>query len=397
MTDWSGGVDPNAPTFAGPYPPPGGWAPPPAPPADRWQPQPAGWQPQQPPHSGGWPAQQPPPGGPWQPPPGPPFQPPKNRKPLFVTLAAGGAVVLVVAIVLAITLTGRASYGGGSAGDVVKDYLQALANGDAETALSYSADQPASKEFLTDEVLKKQVAQWPITNVRILNDDSTGAGGPLGMAQVHVVATFGDKVSDSTLEVKKDHGSWKLNTAAIKVSPDPASTAGNAAAKTLTFFGKPVGDSTVYVFPGWMDVGTTNPYMTATTKPLLLDQLTMMGLPWLQTTFALSDKGRDAARDQLSAAMANCQKSNLLAPPGCPMSVDPYGLADGTAAWGPADISAVKFDNFDPYRLELTFFGQVKASISVKTTGGATKQGDATQFLSGSADMAKTPPALSFR
>ncbi|WP_176357391.1 DUF4878 domain-containing protein [Mycobacterium persicum] len=419
MTDWSGG------RFGGPNPVGGSDAVDPA--ADRWQSQaspPGPWEHQQPPAAGpwqqhqplqnGWGSPPPPVGVGWHPQPagpapiGPPLPGPppgwspspglrKSRKPLWVTLAAGGAVLVVVAIVLVITLAGGGSSGGGgSAGDMVKGYLQALARGDAETALSYGADQPATKELLTSEILKKQIAQWPISNIRILSDDSTGAGAAVGFAQVHVVVNFGDKVSDTTLSVKKDHGSWKLPSAAIKVKPGIAGDR-DAAGKTVTFFGKPVGDSTVYVFPGWIDVGTSNPYITVTAKPILLDQVSLISETWIQPTFVLSDKGRDAARDQLVAAMANCQKSNLLAPPGCPMSVDPYGLADGTAAWGPADISAVKFDSFDPYRLALMFFGEAKAPITVRTTGGATKQGEASQFLSGTADLAKTPPELKFR
>ena len=95
-----------------------------------------------------------------------------------------------------------------SAADTVKGYLEALARGDAESALAYSDDQPASKEFLTDDVLKKQIAKWPITNIRILNDDSSASG--IGFGQVHVAANFGDKVSDATLTAKRrtNAGTW---------------------------------------------------------------------------------------------------------------------------------------------------------------------------------------------
>lgn len=404
--------------FAGPHPVGGNGVA-----ADRWQPQaplsPGSWPPpprlgqsptmappppaapvggnQQPPERSGWPSSGTPPalhGPPPQWMATPPV--PKSRKPLWVTLAAGGAVIVVVVIVLVITLAGRGGgAGGGSAGDVVKGYLQALARGDAEAALSYGADQPASKEFLTDDILRKQIAHWPISNIRILSDDSTG--GALGFGAVHVVVNFGDKPCDTTLHLKKDHGRWKLDAAAIKLSPDHAATMGNAAAKTLTFFGKPVAESTVYVFPGWIDVGTTNPYLTATAKPMLLEELSLLGLSWMQPTFELKDSGRTAARDQLSTALGVCARSNLLAPPGCPLDLDPYGLTEGTVAWGVADASAVKFDQFDPYRLVVTFFGEVKVPITVQTRSGATKTAMATQFLSGTADIAKTPPALSFR
>ncbi len=396
------GIDPWAQTWVGPAPTPTLAAPRPL---EHQQPS-GGWPPPQPPAAGGWqpaplPGPQPGFGQPagWPPPSGAP----KNRNSLYITFAAGCAVIVAVAIVLVITMAGGGGRGhaggqaGGTAGDAVKGYLEALARGDAEAALSYSGDQPASKEFLTNEILKRQLAQWPITNIRILNDDSTTAG-EMGFGTVHVVANFGDKISDANIHVKKEHGSWKITAAAIKVSPDPGASSGtNAAAKTMTLFGKPIGDSTVYVFPGFTDVGSTNPYLTVTTKPLLLDQLSMSGLGWLQPTFALSDAGRDAANAQLVAAMANCQRSNLLAPPGCPIRLNPAGLVDGTVEWGTADLSEVKMDSFDPYRLVLRFFGEVKVPVSVRTINGTTKQGTVSKFLSGDADMTQTPPGLTFR
>jgi hypothetical protein len=307
-------------------------------------------------------------------------------------------MLVAVAVVVVITLADRdGGWAGGSAGDVVKGYLEALGRGDAGTALSYGIDQPATTEFLTGDILKKQVAQSPIRNIRILHDNSAAPDAALSMAHVHVVATFGDQTSDAILDLRMDHNRWKLPSAAIKFTPGLGASMGNAAAKTVTLFGKPISDSTVYVFPGWIDIGTTNPYMTVTVPPVLLDQLTMAAPFWVHPTFALADKGRDAVSAQLAAAMANCQKSNLLAPPGCPMHLNPYGLAEGTAVWGDADLSAVKLDNFDPYRLAQAFSGRITVLVTVKTSGGATKHEHATEFLSGTADLAKTPPELTFR
>jgi hypothetical protein len=431
VTDWSEGPPngPNPVAGSGPQGPdahnppssgrwePGGAAQPPYPsppqsPSDRWQP--AGpeqqWQPQSTPPGPPWPGPPQPPAAPqhWQgpppgfsPPPGNPFgQPPpprKNRKPLIITLAAGGAVIVVVAIVLAITLAGGdgGSKKGGSAGEVVTAYLEALSRGDAEEALTYGVDQPASKELLTDDILKKQTAEWPITNIRILSDDSKGAGAAIGMASVHVAVNFGDKTSDTTLQMKKDGNLWKLGSAAVKIEPTPGSE-NYAAARTLTYFGKPAGDSTVYVFPGWVDIGTTNPYMTVSAKPMLLDQLSLFSISWMQPSFVLSDKGTDAVKAQLKDALASCQKSNQLAPPGCPVHLDPYGYAEGTAAWGPADMSKVEIKNFDPYRLTLLFSGEVTVPVTVKTDSGETNQGNVTPFIVGTADMTKTPPELDF-
>lgn len=335
----------------------------------------------------------------YSPSPGAPVGPPdpKRRKALWVTLAAGAVVVVTVAVVLFLTLAGGGSGNGGAAtaGDAVKGYLAALARGDAEAALSYGVDQPASKQFLTNEVLRKQITQWPISNIRILSDDSVG----LGMGRVHVVANFGDKNSDTTLYVKKDHGGWKLDAAAIKLDGQHFSTSGNAAAKTITFFGKPVADATVYVFPGWIDIGSTNPYLTVSAKPLLLEQLSLSGGAWMSPEIALSDTGKAAVADSFNAAMAACEHSNLLAPPGCPMKLDSYDtrtLVNGTVSWGPPDTSAMDFSRFSPYQLSVHFSGKVTVPITAATRKGGTETATASQFLYGSADMAKTPPALTF-
>lgn len=317
---------------------------------------------------------------------------------MLVALAATAATLVVVGIIAVITVADRnGQQAGGSAGDAVKRYLEALARGDAETALSYGIDQPPTHGFLTGEILKKQVAQWPIRSIEILHDNSSDPNAALTMAHVHAAATFGDHTSDAILDLRMDHNRWKLASAAIKFTPGLGASMGNAAAKTVTLFGRPIGDATVYVFPGWIDIGTINPYMTVTVPPLLLDQIAMAAPIWVYPTFALADKGRDAVNAQLAAAMVSCQKSDLLAPPNCPAHLDPYDLVEGTVVWGMADLSAVRLDKFDPYRMTQTFSGRVRVPVTVKTSGGVTKQEEATGLLSGAADMTKTPPELTFR
>lgn len=421
MADWPGGgrdyggpspIGPNDPPQSSPYNPPSApFGAPLQPPTveTNWPPQP-GWNPsvgqpgppQQavpgpyqpyPPQPGpGW--QQPPPGGGW--PPGQQFGPPaRNRKPLIITLISGAAVLVVVGIVLAITLTGSGGddSGKGSAGDVVKGYLEALAKGDAERALSYSDDQPASKEFLTDDILKKQIDKWPITNIRILNDDTSAS--EIGFGSVHVAANFGDKSSDVTLQMKKNNGKWRLDTAAIKLTPSPGGQ-NNEAAQTVTIFGKPISGGTAYVFPGWVDFGSSNPYLTVKAQPLLLDSLTSYS-PWVQATYDLNDAGNKAITDAITAAYASCQASHLMAPPPpCPVSLRDSDVVEGTVNWGPADLSQVKISNFSEYSLEALFSGEVTIQVTAKGTGGGDQVGPLTPYISGTADMAKTPPALDF-
>jgi hypothetical protein len=44
-----------------------------------------------------------------------------------------------------------------------------------------------------------------------------------------------------------------------------------------------------------------------------------------------------------------------------------------------------------------TFSGQIRVPVTVKSFGGVTKQEDVAEFLSGVADMGKTPPELTLR
>lgn len=385
---------PASPTVQASFPPAPVWNSPAGQSAPPQRPAPGGY-PQYAPQPGpGW--QQPPPGGAW-PPPGQPFGAPprRNRKPLIITLISGAAVLVVVGIVLAITLGGSGGGPGeGSAGDTVKGYLEALAKGDAEGALSYSDDQPASKEFLTDDILKKQIDKWPITNIRILNDDSSAAS--IGFGSVHVAANFGDKSSDVTLQVKKNNGKWRLDSAAVKLTPSPGGQ-NDAAGQTVTIFGKPISGGTAYVFPGWTDFGSSNPYVTVKAQPLLLDSLTSYA-PWVQANYDLNDAGNKAIMDAVTAAYASCQSSHQLAPPPpCPESITDSDIIDGSVNWGPADLSQVKISNFSQYNLQALFSGQVSIPVTAKGTRGDDQVGPLKPYISGTADMGKTPPALDFR
>jgi hypothetical protein len=356
------------------------------------------WQPGQ--QSGGQPPpQQPPVYGAYQPGPpvsqyGPPPGPGKpNRKPLIIALSAAAAVVVVVIVVAAI-ISFSDSGASGNAGDTVKGYLAALSRGDAAAALGYSTDQPASKDLLSDDILKKQIARWPISDVKILDDNSAHS---FGFAQVHVAAKFGGNTSDVTMSVKKNGKDWKLEHAAIKLDSINAGV-GEDALKTVTFFGKSVAGSPAYIFPGWVDVASTNPNLAVKPKkPYLLDALTLTGTYLNDLDFTLSDSGQTATMSAISAALADCAKSNLLSPPNCPQHAYDPDLVDGTAAWSAPDVSGVKITMFEPYHLEVLFSGQTTFVLVANKRSGGSKSGPVTAFISGKADVSQSPPAVSLR
>jgi hypothetical protein len=326
---------------------------------------------------------------------GPPPGPGKrNRKPLIIGLSVA-AVVVVVVIVVAAIVTFSDTGASGSAGDAVKGYLAALSRGDASAALSYSTDQPASKDLLSDDILKKQIARWPISDVKILDDNSSHS---FGFAQVHVATKFGGNTSDVTMSVKKNGKDWKLEHAAIKLDSINAGV-GEDALKTVTFFGKSVTGSPAYIFPGWVDVASSNPNLAVKPKkPYLLDALAFTGSTYLNDLdFSLSDNGQAATMSAISAALADCAKSNLLSPPNCPQHAYDPDLVDGTAAWGTPDVSGIKITLFEPYHLEVLFSGQTTFVLVAHTRSGGSKSGAVTAFISGKADLRQSPPAVSLR
>ncbi|MBB3754202.1 hypothetical protein FHT44_006724 [Mycolicibacterium sp. BK634] len=372
---------------------PGSWPQPPTP------------QPQQPAPSYGD-AHHPPPQPHWQPGP-PPYGPPgygppppgRGRNKRLIIGLVSGVVVLVVAVVVAVVVFGS----GGpdspkTAGDVVKAYLEALARGDADKALSYSNDEPASKEFLTDDILKQQIAKWPITNIRILNDDSITSD----MGTVHVAANFGDQTSDENLHVKKVDGAWKLEHAAIKLKFLDAPE--SKALSTVTLFGKPFdakkGKET-YVFPGWIDLGNSNEFITQEPlrRPLLLGELGYAGLSAsLMPQFDISDKGKSTSLDLVRAAIATCAQSKQLQPPNCPQGVRDPSLVDGTAVWtAPTDLSEVQASYFDPTTMTEKVHGPLDFKLTAQATSGGTKSGTVYSYITATVDLTTNPPTVSVK
>lgn len=364
--------------------------------APRWPqrpPQPPAWGQPAAPQTGGW--GQPPSAPAW---PGAPAAPGGYGAQPFVTPPKkSNAPLVIAAIAVVLVLLGGGIYyvydsfgsgsssGSSSAGDVVKGYLEALSNGDADAALSFSGDQPASKEFLSNDVLKKQIAEWPISDIRILNEDKTMAS--IGRGDVHVAAKFGDKNSDATIQVKKDGDKWQLAHAAIKVDLSSLSSSDNAARKTLTVFGKEISDeSAIYVFPGFLDLGSTSPYVSvANNKPLLLDAIEgYSASSYLQPKFALNDSGTKTIGKLLNAAYGSCTSSRSLDPPApCPVKISDSDLVDGTVTWGQPDMSAVKVGDLDEYRMEVRISGEVHYDVSGQGRNGGTKRGTVTSYVTG--------------
>jgi len=312
--------------------------------------------------------------------------PKKNKVPLIIAAIVVALVVVGGGIYYVYDSFGSGdSAASGSASEVVKGYLEALSNGNADAALSFSNDQPASKEFLSSDVLKKQTGEWPISDIRILNEDKTMES--IGRAEVHVAAKFGDKNSDATIQVKKEGGKWQLAHAAVKLDLSSLSSSDNAARKTMTVFGKEISEeSAIYVFPGFLDLGSTSPYVSVTnSKPLLLDSIEgYSASSYLQPKFALNDSGTKTIAKLLDAAYGSCSSSRSLVPPApCPVKISDRELVDGTVTWSQPDMSAVKVGDLDEYRMEVRISGEVHYEVSGQGRRGGTTRGTVTSYVTG--------------
>ncbi len=327
----------------------------------------------------------------------PPAPGKKSRKPLVI--AAVIVVVLALAGGVGWTYFGAGGSGPGSAGsaaDAVKGYLEALARGDAAGALAYSNDQPASKDFVTDDILKKQIAKWPITNIRILNDDTSPLNAVTGFSRVHVAVNFGDKSSDTTLSVKKQDGRWGLSHATVKL--DTTAGVGNQELpNTLTMFGKPLNGSTVYVFPGFLDVGSSNTNIAVTTKPILLDGLATGGTSaFLATTYEVTDAAKTAILNGVKAITDACTNSHLRKPPS-PCNALALGMEDGTVNWPTADLSRLKISGLDAYSgLDVTVVGQADFNgvTGIGYDGQPHPPANYTMYIYGHANLTTSPPTV---
>jgi hypothetical protein len=333
----------------------------------------------------GWPSAPPQPSG-WAntAPGGPPAGPKRNRRKLIIAVAAA-AVLLAAAVFVVPRFTGGAGGADLSASETVTAYLEALSSGDAEKALSYSKSEPANADLLTNEILSKQIAKMPISDIRILDDGQELAG--IGMGSVKVAVKFGEQLSDSTVRLSKVEETWKIDDAINKIDI----TSPSAADETLTVFGKELkkGES-FYVFPGFVDVGSSNEYIDVKAESPLLTGAIFSFRP----TYTLNNEGADAVSATMADAFAECEKSNLLNPPGCPVKLNNYRAVDGTITWGKADLSQLSLGELSQYDMSVRVTGQVTIPVSYQLRDGGTDSGTAESIVFNTVDVSTSPPTL---
>ncbi|MFV8160875.1 hypothetical protein ACNQVK_01860 [Mycobacterium sp. 134] len=288
----------------------------------------------------------------------------------------------------------------GKAADVVTAYLEALQRGDAKAALSLGREQPPDSSILTDEVLKKQMEKYPITDVRILGEIPVSDGG----AFVRLLAKVGGVENDGGIYLPKPPpgDGWKLKSAvtSVEVLLDDVNP---KLAQYITVWGQPLPKGgKAYQFPGATEFGSSNPTLQIEelrkkhgqeTVPSLFGITAMSSS--LALDFSLSDKGTEALKQAVTKALQECAKSTSLQPPNCPNTATRSDFVPDSAQWtAPPNVDDFTLNLLDHKTGKVKFSGRPEFGVSVKTTSGQTESGSFAPGVEGTADMTTDPPTI---
>ncbi|MED5812854.1 hypothetical protein VST63_10825 [Mycolicibacterium sp. 050232] len=238
--------------------------------------------------------------------------PAKNRKPLFITAAATVAVLTVIAVIVAFLLSkgedGPTGNPDGSPTDVAKAYLEALAQGDAQAALDLSATQPATTDWLTDDILKLQLEKLPITEVQVIGEEKKPDADER-TSVVKVAAKFGGQRTEGELNMVVVDNQWKLSAAFVDATTQEIHGFGyDEEVDALRVFGKPLPQSRhFYVFPGYLEIKSSTPYLNINElPPTTLDDVTALKDTSVKPKYSMTDEGMPAAEQAVRAWVDNC-------------------------------------------------------------------------------------------
>jgi hypothetical protein len=280
-----------------------------------------------------------------------PFQPgsvprPTTKRRKQVLAAVAASIALVLAAVVAVVVWPSSVE---SPSQVADRYLRALADGDATTALSLGVATPGSTQLLTDDVLREQLAQLPISNIRVEGERQTPATTD-DQVYVEAVAALGDRESRGLIQMHRVDGTWRLASAHITIGDVGDVGRSASTSHTLAVFGQPVGDPTaINMFAGALQLSSTSPFLDVEqSAPFLLDKTLQFGdqRRLLTPVFSLNETGKSAIHDAVVKWITACYTPGL-APAGPCDKIDPTQAgqyAPGARLTGPVDLGQCTYD-----------------------------------------------------
>ena len=274
--------------------------------------------------------------------PSPPPRKPKGKGALILGITGGVAALAVIASFLVpktpvLPVTPGSTPGApgasvppvpqtGNAQAAVKGYLEALAAGDAATALAYAETPPADTTMLTNEALSGALAASPITAINV----PEGTGGST-YADITADYKLGDRTVSADFNVTKQGNLWRL----YKVTATARLSALNTGGIPLLVNGVAVAGSEVELFPGSYTLSVGNPRYQVSSAAFVVESPTK-GPDVYKAKLALSDAGKKEIITAARAHLASCLKVKKLVPPGC-------GFATRLPSGNKARLSTLKW------------------------------------------------------
>ena len=363
------------------YPQQPGYPPPPGYPQQQGYPQqPNGGGPQGPGY--GMPPGGPQPYGPGQP--GQPGQQPaKKRTGLFVLIGAGALALILAVVAVAVNLGGRddtagsgtgGTGGGGTSGapaaasasDAVNGYLQAVAKGDVQTAVSYAVDPSSvSTTYMTPQVLVASAKLAPMTAISVAPSDPDATTVP---------ATYrlGSTAVSTSFDVMKDSDdAWKL----VSVASDLDLSAVQDESIPMLMNGTKVETGSFSVLPGAYRFTTGQKNFDYGSRSTLLVRHPTDFPDISRIAPQVSSSGRKAALSALRKSWKKCLQADDAKPGGCPnrWNNSSYKFKNGTVEWTRKGKDPVKNPQATTFSTHTRY--SVKIDLALKgtcTSGGST-------------------------
>jgi len=243
--------------------------------------------------------------------------PAKKRKGPRIIGVVG--VVLLVCAGLATGLLLLRDSGKPSPDKPVQLFYQALADGDAATALDQLATAPSSTALLTDEVLAQSQKAAAIRSITTTVSSSTK-----DEAEVVVKYKMGNQEVEQTLTVRKTDNGWKLVTGTAEVDLAGAGTGTLPLAVNDTPL---TAGGAVVVFPGTYTLSTTTPLVALSNNTFSVTDLASVQVGTVTAT--LTAQGDRAVHQALRDSVDACAAQTTLTM-SCSVFKPPSTFTDGT-------------------------------------------------------------------
>lgn len=288
----------------------------------------------------------------------------KSRLGLIIGIAAG-AVALILIAVIAIVVIRMNSVPPSQA--AAKNYLEAVARGDAKAALGYAMAPTGDTALLTDQVLAESKKTAPLTEIKIAGEVP---GNTNATSRIRVSYKLGSEQVQTIIPVEKSGDAWKVSKAGGELSFSLLTIPHTVNGVDSTATG------TQLAFPGAYSIKAKSPYVSLNNGKCEASVESTSDFSLVSCTSTVTPEGQTAFRTQAQAVLNACARSTSLNLTACgvrviwPSSLGKVKSVKWTVSGGASTISTAQFtvSSFAP---KATAPIAVSFRPSITTTSGS--------------------------